>query len=118
MKLLSGSDRGDPERRGRGRSEGGERRYPAVLREQVLDTARARAVVERPVRAAVLLDRLEQVVVAFRVEGLVGLLGVEAGAGQVAVDEARRELLPEDRLHRREADVDLAAPAVSAQVDR
>src|SRR3954462_14382216 len=80
----------ETQRAGCGSAERGKGDHTAVLGEPVLDARAACLIVERAMRAAVFLDRGEQVVVAFRVERLVGLLRVEAGAGEVAVDERGR----------------------------
>ena len=52
----------------------------------VLRADRMCLIAERPMRAAILVNRLEQVVVILRIKRLVGHLRVVAGAREVAVE--------------------------------
>jgi hypothetical protein len=85
-----------------------------VLGQPHLAAARLRLVAERAVRAVVAGHRREEVVglLAVLVGGLVGLLAAVAGARQVAVGHPRRELVADDRHHRRSAHPQLAAVRV------
>jgi hypothetical protein len=73
---------------GRTRAARAEREQAAVRRRPDLQAAPARLVVEAAVGAGVAGDRLPQVVRARRVLGLLRLLRLVAGAGQVAVGES------------------------------
>lgn len=61
----------------RGRAEA-DKKHPAALGELVLRADGMRTLVKGAVRSAILVDRLEQVVVTVRLEGLFGQLRVEA----------------------------------------
>src|SRR3954471_7107095 len=102
--------------------------YIGVLRSSRNDLARedreveqqaavAGAVVEPAVRPDVTGNRLEEVVRAPRFLRLVGLLVGEAVAREGAGGEARGDLFGGERLDRRPADDQLAAPVVRGVVD-
>src|SRR5674476_496770 len=84
-----------------GQSRGcGEKDGPDVLRDPQLRTVGVRTVVEGAmgavVAAAIAVDWVVQVVRSLGPDRLVGLLGGETGAGQIAVEQAGGELLAEN----------------------
>src|SRR5215211_5984327 len=99
-----------------GAKPGGKGDRIAATVELEQQAARLRLVVEGPVGGEVIRHRLEQVPLPLLVECLFGLLRVVAASSQIAVEEARRDLLAVDGLDRRPADDELA-PAVSGRVE-
>src|SRR5690349_18688825 len=92
----------------RERRRASEHRRP-VTRGERLERPRMRPGVEVSVRSGIaLVDRLEQVPLARRVDRLVRLLAVHPRPREVAVAEPGREPLAEDRVDRRAAAPDLA----------
>ena len=84
-----------------------------------LRAARLGLVVEAPVRAGVARRRRLQVVVAVGGDDRrVGLLRLDVRAGQVAVHQARGELLAEDRVDGRQPDPQLAPGVLGGPRDR
>src|SRR6186997_884159 len=99
MSVLSGEEGG-----GDSAEPGGGRDLASAPVELEEEAARLRLVVERPVGGDVAGHGLEEVALALAVERLVGLLGVVTCAREVAVEQARRDLLAVNRLDRGPAD--------------
>ena len=90
---------------------------PAMPGGPPLRAVRVSHIVEDPVSARVAVVRLEQVAgtVLARLREA-GLLPVHGGAGEVALGEPGRDLVAEDGVYRRGADVDLTPPVVGRPV--